>query len=162
MIPPNQTTTAMDAVESIFETAGFTYLRKKEAKDVITSNVRWDQTGGGQLLVTPGSTGRSILICCSYNFIPPFGCIGKLRKFFQDESLDMRGLSVEFYTRQGVQLTARYWIPSLDLTCQQLIAQIDPYLTEVLFHSVMFFPKLAQLLKGLNRSGSLDDFHLSS
>ncbi|NBT60098.1 hypothetical protein EBT16_15105 [bacterium] len=152
----------MDAIESIFRAAGFTYLREREGKDVITTTVQWDENGKGQVLVTPGYRGQSILLCCSYDFVPPLGCIGKVRRFFQDESLDMRGLSVEFYPRYGVQLTARYWVPSVDLPLKQIISLIDPYLTGLLFYSVTLFPRLARFLRGLSRTESLDDFHLPS
>jgi hypothetical protein len=161
-MPLSRTTIVMDAIESIFRAAGFTYLREREGKDVITTTVQWDENGKGQVLVTPGYRGQSILLCCSYDFVPPLGCIGKVRRFFQDESLDMRGLSVEFYPRYGVQLTARYWVPSVDLPLKQIISLIDPYLTGLLFYSVTLFPRLARFLRGLSRTESLDDFHLPS
>jgi len=162
MTPQNQTTTAMDAIENIFRNAGFTYSRERQGKDVITTTVRWDENGSGEVLVTPGYKGESILLCCSYDFVPPLGCIGKVRKFFQDESLDMRGLSVEFYPRYGVQLTARYWVPKIDLPLKQVIPLIDPYLTGLFYYSVTLFPRLSRFLKGLGRTESLDDFHLPS
>ena len=163
MIPPMQTTpsTALDAFALVFQSLDWKFDRL-QTPERICSGFKLDKKNHAHLLLMPDDKGESLLLGCSLRFNPPRGSIAKIRKFLRAETAAFHGLSVEFDPAHGIRLTARCWLPDLDLPLDALRPIFEPSLHYLLRASNQLYPGLLKFLHHQERLRPSDDFHLPS
>jgi hypothetical protein len=158
----NQNSTqALDAIESIFKTMDWSYERKSNPNGVFTG-FKLDKKNNAHIVIMPDDNGTSLLMGCSYHFTVPKGQLAKIRRFFQKESFDINGLTIQFDPARGVRLSTRCWLPTLDLSPEDLVALIEPYFRAMMHTVTSLYPELIKLLRHQERIKPQDDFHLPS
>ena len=151
--------TALDAVELLFKSLEWDYERKEKPVGIFSGS-RLDKGNNANLVIMPDNEGQSLFLGCSLHFTPPKGSVGRFRRLFQEEGLDIHGISIEFEPKRGVRLTSRYWLPTLDLPAPEVRSLLEPYLKELLRTCTHLYPKVLKLLREQTRLTPPDDFHL--
>ena len=155
----NTSDQALDSVESIFKTIGWSYERKSNPNGVF-SGFNLDKQNKAHIVIMPDDSGYSLLMGCAYHFTPPKGQLGKIRRLFQKEALNINDLSIQFEPRRGVRLSGRCWLPKLDLSQEDLANVIHPYFNSLIVTCTRLYPELIKLLRHYERIKPQDDFHL--
>ena len=163
MIPPMQTTpsTALDALALVFQSLNWKFDRLPNPER-ICSGFKLDKKNNAHLVLMSDDRGESLLLGCSLHFTPPRGSIAKIRKFLRAETAAFHGLSVEFDPAQGIRLSARCWLPDVDLPLDTLRPVFEPSLHYLLRASNTLYPALLKFLRHQERLCRSDDFHLPS
>ncbi len=163
MIPTMQTTpsTALDALALVFQSLGWSFDRREKPVGIF-SGFKLDKENNAVLVLMPDDRGESLLLGCSLPFTPPKGSVSKIHKFLRVETSAFHGLSVEFDPSHGVRLTARCWLPGLDLSAEGLRPVVEPYLRYLLRAATQLYPELIKFLRHQERLRPTDDFHLPS
>ena len=151
--------TALAAVESVFQSLEWSYERKEEPQGIF-SGFRLDKSNNANLVIMPDNEGRSLFLGCSLHFTPPEGSLGRFCRLFRKEALDIHGISIEYEPKRGVRLTSRYWLPPIELQVSDVRSLLEPYLKELLRTCTDLYPKVLKLLREQTRVTPSDDFHL--
>ena len=157
----NTSTQALDAVETIFKSMDWSYERKSNPNGIFTG-FKLDKKNNVHIVIMPDDKGNSLLLGCAYHFTTPKGQLGKFRRFFQKEALNINDLSIQYEPARGVRLSGRCWLPQFDVYPEDLVSLIEPYFKSLMGTCTHLYPELIKLLRHQERIKPQDDFHLPS
>ena len=116
----NTSTQALDAVETIFKSMDWSTNANPTPR--VFTGFKLDKQNNIHIVIMPDDKGNSLLLGCAYHFTTPKGQLGKFRRFFQKEALNINDLSIQFEPARGVRISGRCWLPRFDVYPEDLVS----------------------------------------